>query len=95
MGKTSEWLGVIAFGAFWGLFMFLWDAITNPKWFTRSNLVKLALASLVVGMGHEFEWRILHGKLAVLFGAAILGALVLGLAERRARRRAETSSMVG
>jgi hypothetical protein len=88
VGSTSEWLRVLSIGAFWGLCMFLWDAVTKPESFARLlNLAGLVLSSLVFGMGFVFGWNVLHGKLVAVFGIAMLALLAVGWTARRAHRR--------
>jgi len=90
MGTASEWFRVLELSAFWGLGMFIWEAIAGRKSFAKTlNLVSLALASLLFGMFMVFDWRVIHGGIVIIFAMAILGLLVIGLAERRARKRAE------
>ena len=87
MGTTSEWLRVLELGVFWGLGVFLWEAIAGRKSLASvSNLVLLTVAGLVFGMFVVFEWRVIHGTLAIVFALAIVGLLFIGLAERRSRR---------
>jgi hypothetical protein len=90
MGTSSEWLRVAAFGAFWGLFFLVWDALTQRDWSSRLNLSGLVLASCSVGMFHVFGWRALHGTLAIIFAVATIGTVATGLAMRRRRKAAET-----
>ena len=89
MGTTSEWIGALKLGAFWGVGMFVLDAISGRKMSTRLlDLAALAFGSLLFGMLMEFGWRrVLHGGIAVVLAIAILGLVVVGLAVRRARKR--------
>jgi len=90
MGTAAEWFRVLALGAFWGSGMFVWEAIAGRKSFASVlNLASLALASLLFGMFMVFEWRVVHDGVVVIFVMAILGLLIVGLLERRARIRAE------
>ena len=91
MGTSSEWLRVVAFGTFWGLFFLVWDALTQRDWSSRLNLSGLVLASCSVGMFHVFGWRALHGTLAIIFTVATIGTVAAGLAKRRLRKAAGTS----
>ncbi len=88
MGTGLEWFQVLKVSVFWGFGMFLWEAIAGRESFASLlNLASLALGSLLFGMFMIFEWRVIHGGLAVVSAIAILGLLFLGLIERRARRQ--------
>jgi len=72
--------------------MFLFDAaFGRRKSATRPlNLVLLAFCSILFGMLTEFGWRgVFHDGIAGIFSVVVLGILTVGLAERRARKRAE------
>jgi hypothetical protein len=76
--------------------MLLWDAIARrDSWAKLSNVSSTALASLLFGMMGVFGWRVLHGGIGVIFAIAIVGAIVNGLAVRRARKQAEAPSKSG
>jgi hypothetical protein len=75
--------------------MFFWEAMAGRESFASlSNLASLALSSLLFGMFMVFEWRVIHGGIAIVFVIAILGLLLVGLAERRARKRAAVTAAV-
>ena len=85
MGTSSEWLQVAAFGAFWGFFFLVWEALSQRDWHSRLNLSGLVLASGSVGMVHIFGWRALHGMPTIIFTVATIGTVATGLAERGLR----------
>lgn len=90
MGTTAEWIRVLEIGVLYGVLTLLWDAITEGKSFWRlPNVVATALASCGFGMIWVFEWRLLHGRIAILFVAVVLAVFAAGFAVRRARKRAD------
>ena len=93
MGTTAEWMQVVEVGALYGFLTLLWEATTKRHPFARVlNFVAIALMSLLFGMMMAFQWRVLHGGMAVVFAMAVTGLFVTALMERRARRRVEVSS---
>jgi len=95
VGTTSEWMRVCVVGAIYGGITILWEAIAHGKRESSGRLrylMALAITCLLFGMMVVFEWRVLHGELGVVFTIGVLAVLVLGFAERRARRPAEVSS---
>ena len=90
MGTASEWIRVLEAGAAFGALMLLLDAITIGRSFARwANLIATAVASLGFGMMWVFEWRVLHGGVAIIFIVALACAIAAGFANRRAIRKAE------
>jgi membrane protease YdiL (CAAX protease family) len=94
VGTISEWIGVLELGAMWGVGMWAFGGIAGRKASARmSNLASLTLSSFLFGMLTEFGWRrVVHGGIAVVFAMMLVGLLVVGLAERRARKRSGASS---
>ena len=93
MGGASEWLRVLELSAFWGIGVFLWQAIGARKSFAGwRDFVPVILASLLFGMFVVFGWRVLHGGIVFILAGVIAGlfllAMLLGMAERRAGARA-------
>jgi hypothetical protein len=93
MGTASEWMHVLESGIIFGLAMLLFDAVTgSQRVATWVNVIGTAVASVLFGMMNAFGWRVLHGRLAVLFAGILLVAFAAGFAVRRANRRAEIGS---
>jgi len=83
---------VLELGAIFGILMLLWDAVTERKAFAGPlNLLATAFAAFAFGMWMVFEWRVLHGGLAILSAGVLLALLAAGFINRRSRKRADHS----
>jgi len=90
MGTTPEWIKVLEMGALFGVCGLLLEAITRRELVLKlPNLVWTAFASFAFGMIWVFEWRVLHGWMAVVFATAVIGVAAFGFAVRRAQKRLE------
>ena len=91
MGTPTEWLSVVAFGAFWAFFLLIWDLVSFLDWRSKLSLSGLVGGSCSVGMFHVFGWNALRGPKAVVFVSATVGAVLVGLAKLRALKAANES----
>ena len=93
MGTMPEWMRVLELGGIFGLCMLFFDVISGrdgiAKW---PNLFGTAISAFWVGMLEVFEWRVLHGGIALLFWGALLSAFGVGFLIRRARKRTGIAS---
>jgi hypothetical protein len=92
MGATSEWMRVLELGAVYGTLALLWEGIKSGslKEFLEAVPGWLFVAVLWAMM-MVFEWRVLRGGVGAVFSILVVGLFVLGLAQRRARKRAAVS----
>jgi O-antigen/teichoic acid export membrane protein len=88
VGTMSQWEKALETGAIFGVLCLLWEIYKRKSFPQALELAGTVFLSLAFGMMMTFEWEVLHGKLAVIFAATILGLIVVGLLERRARTRA-------
>lgn len=90
MGTAQEWIRVLEMGGIFGAIMLLQDALTQrEKVLTWSNIIMTAIASVACGMFWVFEWRVLHGWIAVFFITVVITAVGAGITIRRARDHAK------
>jgi len=95
VGTESEWLKVLVLSAVYFGIASAWQAIKSGS-FTEflDSLPGWTLIGALWAMMMVFEWRVLHGGIAVVFSILMVALFALGLSQRRARKRRETSSTI-
>jgi len=94
MGTISEWMRVLVLSAVYFGLALSWEAIKSKSFaeFVEA-LPGFFLIGVLWAMMMVFEWRVLHGGIAAVSAILVLALLTLGLVQRRARKRRESSSI--
>jgi hypothetical protein len=84
VGTMSEWIRILELCAVYSGLAFSWEAIkTRSATEFLEALPGWLLTGLLWAMMLVFEWRVLHGRLAIVFAILVFALFALGLAQRR------------
>lgn len=96
MGTVKEWREVLASGAFWGAFMWLWD-LFSPRSGSKHpapylSLLRWAIGGFGFGLAVTFGFRALTWPLITVVGPAIIVMVLVSIIYGKILKSSQSNS---